>query len=119
MVGVRKKGRRRIRVGTREFVWFVAENDDGPGLVLTVVSEDKHMILRYGLGQPPGEEYLLVLGRDFAGASTGGPWRRFQCPRWEEAGGRVTPAAVRAIIEWALDGQAERVEVRSPRLPGL
>ncbi|HVR96636.1 MAG TPA: hypothetical protein VMW27_08485 [Thermoanaerobaculia bacterium] len=108
-MAVASKNRRKLTVNDRRFLWYVAEDDEGAGMVLQVLSSDKQFITKYQLDQPEGDEYLVVLGRLFAGASTGGSWRRFRCPRF--AGESVTPRDVRNLIDWCLDESLTRQEI--------
>ena len=109
-MGVRKKGRRKLNVGDRAFVWYVFEDHDSPDMVLHVSSDDKLFVVRYHL-QQLNEPILIVIGREFAGPSTyGGVWRRVRCPRWE-APSVVTPATVRRLIEWCLSSGEPRIEI--------
>ena len=78
-------------------------------MVLHVISADKQFIAKYQIGQPEGESYIVILGLRFAGAKTGGPWRRFLCPRF--VGGAVTPQSVRDLIEWCLDESLTRQKI--------
>jgi len=78
-------------------------------MVLQVISTDKQFIAKYQIGQPKGEDYVVILGRRFAGAKTGGPWRRFLCPQFVTR--TVTPQSVRQLIEWCLDERLTRQEI--------
>jgi hypothetical protein len=109
-MGVRKKGRRRIDVEGRPFLWYVCDDPDSADTVLPVISEDKGFIVQYHLGQT-GEPFLIVLGHDFPEVpEAGGCWLRFRCPRWETDSG-VTPGGVRRLIEGCLSAPKELVEV--------
>jgi hypothetical protein len=109
-MGVRKKGRRRIDVEGRPFLWYVCDDPDSADTVLHIISEDKGFIVQYHLGQT-GEPFLIVLGPDFPGVpDAGGCWLRFRCPRWETDSG-VTPGGVRRLIDWCLSAHKELVEV--------
>ena len=107
-MAVSTKGRRKITVGGRPYVWFVSDNDEA-WWVLTVISSDKKFLAKYALHQNEGEEYAVILGKQFAGAETGGSWRRFLCPRF--ATEAVTPGDVRRLIEWCLDERLPRQEI--------
>jgi hypothetical protein len=98
-MGVRTKGRRKLDIDGRLYVWWIHEDPDGAGPVLHVVSKDKKLIVMYALCQPKGEDYVVVLGSEFAGAETGGVWRRFRSPSWVEDGA-VSPRTVRDLIKW-------------------
>lgn len=109
-MGIATKSRRKITVKDQKYLWYVAEDYEAAGAVtLYVISTDKHFIIKYQIGQPKGEEYIVILGRRFAGAKTGGPWRRFLCPRFADKA--VTPQSVRQLIEWCLDESLARQEI--------
>jgi hypothetical protein len=48
-MAVATKNRRKITVGDRRYVWYVAEDDEAAGKVLQVISEDKQFIVKYQL----------------------------------------------------------------------
>jgi hypothetical protein len=111
-MGIRTKYRRKIIFGGRCFAWYIKEDDDLPNLVLHVLSEDKQFIVQYQLAQAPENLYITVLGKEFYGAmGTGGVWRRFRCPRWDNENGMVTPGTVRKLLEWCLTESDDIVEV--------
>ena len=109
-MGVATKNRRKLTVGDREFLWYVAEDiDDFPPTVegslhaLNILSEDKQFIVRYHLNQVDSERrHITVIGAEFGGSREGGCWRRFVTPRWCQEG-PVTPGIVREVIELCLD----------------
>lgn len=96
-MGVATKGRRKITVKNHQYRWQVAENDDGPGMVLQVVSTDKHFIAEYLIDQPEEQEYIVIRGRRFAGAKTGGRSRRFLCPRFAAHAATIRPKFDRVV----------------------
>ncbi|MEM9081426.1 MAG: hypothetical protein AAGC74_12120 [Verrucomicrobiota bacterium] len=109
-MGVATKNRRKITVGDREFLRYVAEDiDDSPPTVdgnlhaLNILSADKQFIVRYHLNQTDSERrHITVIGAEFGGSHEPGCWRRFLSPGWCQEG-VVTPSIVRQIIEWCLD----------------
>lgn len=112
-MAVRKKGRRKLTVGDRRFVWWVGESepDCWIGEALTVASEDGQFFVRYYLGQRSVRRFLVIQGREFAGLpDAGGCWIRVQCPEWD-AGGIVRPSDVRRLIDWSLSADSPRVRV--------
>ena len=108
-MGVATKNRRKIKVGDRGFLWYVAEDvDDFPPTVdgslhaLNILSEDKSFIVRYHLNQVDSERrHITVIGSEFGGSHEAGCWRRFLSPGWCQESA-VTPGIVREIIEWCL-----------------
>jgi hypothetical protein len=103
-MAISKKGRRRITIGDRLYLWWVCDTDpeygSGSCLALTVASEDGRFFVRYYLGQKPDRRYLIVQGQEFEGLPEAGScWIRVQCPEWQ-AGSSVTPADVRRLVEW-------------------
>jgi hypothetical protein len=108
------KGRRKIVVGGRAYLWWVCDADpeynSASTSALTVVSADGRFGVRFFLGQPADRRFVIVLGPEFEGLpDAGGPWVRVRCPEWQ-AGTDVTPAAVRRLIEWCTC--SDRVLVR-------
>ena len=114
-MGVATKRRRKIIVGDRQYIWYVCEDEGAAGLILNVISNDKQFIAKYQLDQPEGQEYVVILGRLFAGAVTGRCWKRFFCPRFAEHS--VASKNVRELIEWCLDESLERHPAEWRRSP--
>jgi hypothetical protein len=111
-MGIALKGRRKLIVDGRPFVWHVRVDDDSADLVLHVASADKHFLVRYHLGQPEDTRYLTVIGPEFSGVvRTEGIHRFFTCPRWEFESGTITPRSVRELILWSLADTEPRNEV--------
>src|SRR5262245_32478599 len=48
-MGTAKKGRRKLTISGRLFIWYVAQDDDSADLVLHVASDDKSFIVNYHL----------------------------------------------------------------------
>jgi hypothetical protein len=111
MVAVRKKGRRKLVVDGRLFVWWVCESepDCWIGEVLTVASEDGRFFVRFYLGQHPDRRFLVVQARELAGLSdAGGCWTRVRCPEWQSGPG-IRPADVRRLIDWCFSPDQPRI----------
>jgi hypothetical protein len=105
-MGVRKQGRRKLRVGGRLYVWYVKPDADSPDNVLHVISDDKQFLVHYHLNQRTVARHIIVLGRDFERTpGNGGTWRRFRCPEWTSQDGVITPATVRKLIEWCCSSE--------------
>lgn len=116
-MGVAKKYRRKIDIQGRCFLWYVQEDLDwlahnGCLVALSIISEDKHLIISYGIGQTETYRHLVSLGKEFAklapSSSLGS--RRVRCPQWEQDGA-ISPAIVRQIVEWCGIYDAEAIEV--------
>ena len=109
---VRAKGRRKIAVQGRRYVWYVlsGENDrdywervssnDWGTPFLHIISEDKYIILTIPLNAPT--PYAVSKGREFQGKSTSGCWERYIMPF--ELPESITPRFVAEVIEWAVSG---------------
>ncbi|HCB07201.1 MAG TPA: hypothetical protein DEQ43_23620 [Nocardioides bacterium] len=116
-MAVSGKGRRKIIVGGRTYLWWVGHDDpeclSGSDTYLMVVSADGRFGVRFFLGQLAERSFLIVLGREFHGLrDAGGPWIRVLCPHWVGMSA-VTPAVVRAVIEWcSSDRPLVRVDYR-------
>ena len=98
-MGVRKKGRHKLDVEGRAFLWYVKPDDDSAAFILHVLSDDKRFIVQYKLLQQEARRYLTVIGKEFGRVpGTGNCWRRFRCPAWEKDG-VITPSSVRKLID--------------------
>lgn len=105
-MGVAKKGKRIITVGGRAFLWFLADDDSGVWLgndsELTIISADKHFLVKYPINQKCRYNHIIVVGHEFTGNGEWGKcYQRVMCPTFAE-GGIVTPSVVRQIIDWSL-----------------
>jgi hypothetical protein len=114
-MAVSGKGRRKIVVGGRAYIWWVRDNDPefnaASTSALMVVSSEGRFGVRFFLGQPPERRFLIVLGPEFERIpDAGGPWIRVRCPDWQ-VGADVTPAIVRRLIEWCMSPDHEIVRV--------
>ena len=128
-MGVAKKGRRKITVNGRSFVWFITDRQEvgfyrlpeGRVLLLFllvhILSEDKKFNVTYALGQEnlpePYLPHLFVLGHEFPGLSK--PGKTIATPRWNDS----TPSNrfIRQVILWCLDEFKAVIEVDSQGKP--
>ena len=95
------KGRRKIEVNGRMFVWHVAEDFDSPYKVLQVASDEKKLILAAPLQTP--EAYVISKGTIFQGNPTNGRWERYALPF--NIPDAITPKFVAELIKWSTDGK--------------
>jgi len=113
------KGRRRIDVNGRSYLWWVAECEDdfvGAG-ALRVVSTDKKFLVRYGVVQPEESRHIVVIGSEFRGLpNLGGRWRRFRCPQFGTFES-VTPKDVADLIRWCISPGESVTEIDYRGLP--
>src|SRR6266508_2135248 len=98
-MGVAKKGRRKITVNGRSFVWFITDRQEVGFyrlpecrvlllfLLVHILSEDKKFNVTYALGQEnlpePSLPHLFVLGHEFPGLSK--PGKTIATPRWNDS----------------------------------
>lgn len=106
-MAVSTKHRRTLKHRGRDFVWVAKPDDDSPDTVLHVLSADKRFMAQYVLGQSGDAPVIVILGREFSGAATGGRVARFRCPRFDE-NAVATPAAVVRLLEWCLTDEGPR-----------
>ncbi len=98
-MGVMKKGRRKITVRDKLYIWFI-EPDDGGLLSLNILSDCKTIVLSCPLSS--GATYVIAKGALFQGRKTNGLWHRYPLPfPIPEA---ITPKFVSDIILWATEG---------------
>jgi hypothetical protein len=116
-MGVRKKGRHKLDVEGRAFLWYVKQDCDSDAYILHVLSDDKRFVVLYKLQQQEPNRYLTVLGKEFGRVrGTGNCWRRFHCPAWENDG-VITPSSVRRLIDWSQQTDVRTEEVDCAGLP--
>lgn len=77
-MGVRTKGRRKITVNGEKYMWYVALDCDSPYHILTIISEDKKLIITCPLKTEIS--YIISKGTTFQGKKTDGCWERYLLP---------------------------------------
>lgn len=108
------KGKRKIEVDGRAYVWHVVEDYDSPYMVLQVASTDKQMILAVPLQMP--EAYVISKGTVFQSRPTSGSWERYRLPF--AVPDAITPGFVAALIRWSTAGKdAEAVNWDQDKRP--
>ena len=95
------KGKRKIEVDGRPFVWNVEPDFDSPYKVLQFASDDKHMILAVPL--QTSEAYIISKGTVFQGNPTSGSWERYALPF--AVPDAITPKFVAELIKWSTEGK--------------
>jgi hypothetical protein len=113
-MAISAKYRRHIQVAGSQYLWWVTEmlEDDFLGsLAATVASEDRQLLVRYGLSQVDDRRFIVVLGPSFRGLpGLGGPWRRFRCPQFGTVD-RFAPRDVANLIAWCREFGEPATEV--------
>ena len=99
-MGINKKGKRKICVENKEYVWYVNEDYDSPYYVLNILSEDKSLIVSCPLKTETA--YLICKGIVFQNQKTSGVWNRYLLPFINPE--IITPVFVAGIITWATKG---------------
>ncbi len=113
-MGVRKKGRRKISVGGKEYIWYVETDYDSPYHILNIVSGDKQLILACPIDAKT--PYLISKGKVFQNKNTSGCWNRYLLPF--DIPESVTPSFVSKVIEWAMhDVNTEIVKWNGKNIP--
>ena len=108
-MAISKKDKRTIKFNNATYLWWVLEEFDGAGGMLSVniASEDKKFLVKYFAFQTDADNsHLHVIGEYFPGIVRNGGHIKLRCPNF--ANGRdVTPKTVRGILEWSFDKQRE------------
>ncbi|WP_141505217.1 hypothetical protein [Paenibacillus luteus] len=104
-MGVNPKGKRKLEFSGRIYYWNVEQDAEDYGRInLSIVSEDKKLIVSYHVGQSNNDTrpFIVVKGIEFGGLENHSRkgWVRIQTPIWND--NIVTPSLVRTIIEWCL-----------------
>lgn len=77
-MAVKAKGRRRIVVEDKNYVWYVKIDYDSPYYILNVISEDKLLIVSCPIGTRTN--YIISKGNKFQNRDTNGQWNRYLLP---------------------------------------
>lgn len=104
-MAISKKNRRTIEFNDVTYLWWVLEEFDGFGGMLSVniASEDKKFVIKYFAVQAdPDNAHLHVIGEYFPGIERKGGHLKLACPNFA-IGRDVTPKTVRAILEWSFE----------------
>ncbi|NHZ34743.1 hypothetical protein [Massilia rubra] len=99
MMAISAKGKRRISVNERVYLWRMFEHYDQSwfdGVQVSVAAVDQALFVRYGLHQPD-DSRTAVISR-----GRGAPDVRTACPRFEGEDRVLTPQGVRDLIDWGL-----------------
>lgn len=96
-MGVRKKGRRKITVDEKEYVWYVSLDDYSDYYLLNIASEDKSYVLTCPLKTEI--PYLISKGKLLKNEKTDGTWKRYELPF--DIPEIITPVFVTKVISWA------------------
>ncbi|MBR3825373.1 MAG: hypothetical protein IKJ39_09260 [Lachnospiraceae bacterium] len=107
-MAVCKKGRRKINVDNREYIWYVNLDDDSPYHMLHILSEDKALILACPIEAEVA--YVISKGKVFQNKRTTGIWNRYLLPfSVPEA---IVPSFVAQVIVWATkETGAESIDI--------
>lgn len=107
-MAVCKKGRRKINVDNREYIWYVDLDDDSPYHMLHILSEDKALILACPLEAEVA--YVISKGRVFQNKRTNGIWNRYVLPF--PVPKAIIPSFVAQVIVWAtMETGAESIDI--------
>ena len=100
-MSVRTKGRRKIIVNEKSYVWYVKLDDDSPFHILNIISEDKKFIISCPL--KTNTPYVISKGLVFQDKQTDGHWERYMLPfHIPEI---ITPKFISEVILWATQGE--------------
>ena len=111
---VKAKGRRRIVVKDKNYVWYVKIDCDSPYYILNVISEDKLLIVSCPIGTRTN--YIISKGSIFQNRDTNGQWNRYLLPF--SVPNTITSKFVADVIYWSIQGDnAEKIEWNGKGVP--
>ena len=100
-MGIRTKGKRKITVHGRLYVWDIHLDCDSPYYLLDIATEDKCIVLSCPLGTEI--PYVISKGKIFQKTSTTGIWQRYLLPF--DIPAMITPGFVSDLTLWAAEGE--------------
>lgn len=112
-MAISKRNRRTIKYKGKSFLWWVDEEFDGLGNMLSVnvASEDKKFLIKYfAIQKNTSESYLSVTGEYFPGLERKtGTLVKLSCPDFSEffIDKAVTPRTIREILDWCFRAKIE------------
>lgn len=105
-MAISKKSRRTIKYKGQDFLWWLDNDFDGIGNMLSVsiASEDKKFLIKhFAVHNNPAEGYLSVVGQYFPGVETKtGNSVKLSCPDFSDSfvDNAVTPRTIKKILDW-------------------
>lgn len=113
-MAVKAKGRRRIVVEDKNYVWYVKIDYDSPYYILNIISENKSLIVSCPIGT--GTNYIISKGNIFQNRETNGQWNRYLLPF--HVPDPIIPKFVADVIYWSMQGgNAEKIEWNGKDVP--
>jgi hypothetical protein len=101
-MGISKTGRRKITREGKGYLWFVAKDPECCDLrVITVMQEDKGLIIKYPIDVEKDKSYVVVL-KDSSRKLCNGCWSRYWSPRFCH-NGSASSATIKNLLNWILD----------------
>ena len=94
---IKTKGRRKITVAGKMYVWYVELDYDSPYYILNIISEDKLLIISCPVKTKTS--YIISKGNIFQNKKTNGRWNRYLMPF--SVPDIITPKFVADVICWA------------------
>ena len=104
-IAVSKKGKNRVEVNGREYLWWVFDEHDQTtfdGVQVKVVSSDQTHIFQYGLQQLDGDRQVVFALRDYKRLVS-----LTMSPKFENADGIITKSGIKRLIDWCLKGDCQ------------
>lgn len=98
-MSVRTKGKRKITVNNKEYVWYIELDSEHP--ILNIISEDKSLIISCPLKVK--NSYIISKGIIFQNEKRDGCWKRYSLPF--SVPEIITPKFVKELILWADQGK--------------
>ncbi len=96
-MSVSSKGKRKITVCNKIYLWKVALDDESGYYALNIVSDDKYLIISCPLQTKTS--YVISKGRVFQTKDTTGIWKRYLLPF--NVPDTITPKFVEQLIVWS------------------
>lgn len=100
-MSVSAKGKRKITVENRKYIWYVGVDCDSPYYILNIISEDKSLLLSLPLKTKTS--YVISKGKCFQHQKSNGIWNRYRLPF--SIPEIITPKFVSQVIIWATQNQ--------------
>jgi len=105
-MAISTKGKRKVLIGNRLYLWWVFDEVDQTefdGIQVKIVAEDQSIYLKYGLEQGDEDRYMVLSFNNDLGRV------HVKCPKFESDEGIISSSGIKELITWPNDLKDEYI----------
>ena len=103
-MAISRKGKRKIIIADRPFLWWVFDEFDQTefdGIQVKIVAEDQSLYLKYGLQQQDNSRYVVLALKNHTAKI------HLLCPKFEDGDGIISSSGIKRLVAWSKIGPSE------------